>query len=78
VLTGPDGTLVPVRWTSLVGETGHYQGKLINRDKHELHRRFRAKVEVAESDPSALAGQDWAGLGSILDAIRATIAEMSG
>lgn len=75
VLTGPDGTLMPVRWNSLMGGTGQCQGKLV--DKHELHRRFRAKVEVAERDPSAVAGQDWAGLVSIFDDIRAAISEMS-
>jgi hypothetical protein len=67
VLTRPDGTLRPVRWTSYVPGMDRYQGKVA--DKDAIHRAFRAKSKEARENPQHAEQQDWSGLDLIIDAI---------
>jgi hypothetical protein len=67
VLTRPDGTLRPVRWTSYVPGMKRYQGEVV--DKEAIHRAFRAKSKAASENPQHAEQQDWNGLHLIIDAI---------
>ena len=69
VLTRPDGTLYPVRWTSGDRTAGPRQGKFDDRDKAAIHKAFRAKAKAALGDPAQAGQQDWSGLLLIIDAI---------
>jgi hypothetical protein len=70
VLTRPDGTLRPVRWTSYVPSMDRYQGQIV--DKDAIHQAFRAKSKAARENPRHAEQQDWSGLRLIIDAICAT------
>lgn len=67
VLTQPDGTLRPVRWTSHVPGMDRYQGQIIG--KAAIHQAFRAKLKAARETPERAEQQDWSGLRLIIDAI---------
>jgi hypothetical protein len=67
VLTGPDGSLRPVQWTSLIAGMGRYQGEVTG--KNDIHKAFRAKAAAASRDAAVIRGQDWDGLRLILDAV---------
>ncbi|MGI5184718.1 hypothetical protein ACQEVZ_51530 [Dactylosporangium sp. CA-152071] len=67
VLTGPDGALVPVQWTSYLAGPRQYQGAIA--EKRAVHERFRAKAAAASTDPAVMAGQDWSGLQAIIHTI---------
>jgi hypothetical protein len=67
VLTQPDGTLRPVRWTAYVPSMDQYQGQVTGKDA--IHRAFRAKAKAASEDPQNTGQQDWSGLRLIIDAI---------
>ncbi|MEW5655218.1 hypothetical protein ABGT92_07735 [Streptomyces cinereoruber] len=67
ILTGPDGTLRPVQWTSYMKGSRQYQGEVV--DKREIQAAYRAKLAKAQSDPNAIEGQDWSGIRAILDMI---------
>lgn len=69
VLREGDDTTMPVRWAGFVAGIGGYQGELV--DKSALHARFAAKIEATLSNPDLRATQDWAGMGAVIDAIRA-------
>jgi hypothetical protein len=69
VLTGPDGTLYPVRWISYDRTAGRHQGRFDDRDKTAIHKAFRAKAKAALGDPAQAGQQDWSGLLLIIDAI---------
>ncbi|MFH8426016.1 hypothetical protein [Streptomyces sp. NPDC018038] len=51
VLTGTDGTLRPVQWTSYMKGSRQYQGEVV--DKREIQTAYRAKLAKAQSDPNA-------------------------
>ena len=67
VVTGPDGSLRPVQWTSLIAGMGRYQGEVTG--KNDIHKAFRAKAAAASRDAAVISGQDWDGLRLILDAV---------
>jgi hypothetical protein len=67
VLTQPDGTLWPIRWTAYVPGMDRYQGQVTGKDA--IHRAFRAKTKAACEDPRNTGRQDWSGLRLIIDAI---------
>ena len=67
VLTQPDGSLRPVRWTAYVPSMDRYQGQVT--DKGAIHRAFRVKAKAACEDPRNTERQDWSGLSLIIDAI---------
>jgi hypothetical protein len=69
VLTRPDGTLYPVRWTRGDRTAGPRQGKFDDQDKAAIHKAFRAKAKAALGDPTQAEQQDWSGLALIIDAI---------
>ena len=68
VLSGEDGSLLPVQWKSFIAGVGKYQGEVIN--KGDVHRAFRDKYSRALSDREIVQRQDWHGLSLILNAIR--------
>jgi hypothetical protein len=67
VLTGPDGTLRPVRWTARSSGAGRHQGQVTG--KHAIQQAFRAKAKAALENPGQAGQQDWSGLRLIIDAI---------
>jgi hypothetical protein len=67
VLTQPDGTLRPVRWTSYVSGMDRYQGQIVGKDA--IHQAFRAKSKAACENPEHAERQDWSGLRLVIDAI---------
>lgn len=75
VLTRPDGTLRPVRWTSYFPDMNQHQGQVD--DKEAIHEAFRAKSKAAIENPENVEQQDWSGLRLIIDAICAAAEHVS-
>ena len=67
VLTGPDGTLRPVRWRPGQPGAGRRQGEVTGKDA--IQQAFRAKSKAALENPANAGQQDWSGLRLIIDAI---------
>jgi hypothetical protein len=67
VLTQPDGTLRPVRWTAYVPGMDRHQGQIVG--KGDIQKAFRAKSRAACDNPEHVKQQDWSGLRLIIDAI---------
>jgi hypothetical protein len=67
VLTGRNGSLRPVQWTSFLRSIRDYQGEVI--DKAEIQKAFRAKARRALTDPSVIDGQDWEDLRTVLKSV---------
>ncbi|WP_156725801.1 hypothetical protein [Streptomyces apocyni] len=68
VLTGDDGTLMPVQWGGLVAKLGRRQGALSDADKKAAQKRFRQKAEAALTGNSN-GDEDWDGIRAIIDTI---------
>jgi len=67
VLTDSSGKLRPVQWRSYIESVKAYQGEVT--DKADVHKRFREKVKVAETNPICIDQQDWSGLDAIIRAL---------
>jgi hypothetical protein len=69
VLRDEHGEFTPVQWGSMDWGMQRYQGEL--RDKARLQARFDEKLAAARADPTVIESQDWSGMRTIIDAIRA-------
>jgi hypothetical protein len=67
VLTGTEGALRPVQWTSYIPAVRRYQGEVTS--KKEIHDLYRAKVATARRNGGPLESQDWSGLHKIMQLI---------
>jgi len=65
VLEDREGKLRPVQWTGFVRGSQQYQGELL--EKSSLVQAFYDKAQIAERHPELRAGQDWSGLGVIVE-----------
>ncbi len=75
ILRTENGELTPVQWKGYMAKVKAYQGEVMN--KGALQRAFSSKVQAARSNPASVAGQDWSGLQSILDALVERLSSLS-
>jgi hypothetical protein len=67
ILTGEDGDLERVQWTSYIAGVQRYQGELIN--KSLVQSRFREKLKRQTQRDLSVSDGDWSGLLLVLDRI---------
>lgn len=68
-----DGQLIPVQWRAYVEGAQAYQGELMS--KRLIQRRFKDKLRLAKSNPSAMEDQDWEGIDAIVKHLMKILSE---
>ena len=61
----PDGALTPIQWRGYDESLRQYQGEIMHKD--EILEKFRAKVNLAKTDPDSMKKQDWKAMTSIVE-----------
>ncbi len=68
VLTGENGSLIPIQWRGYDEALQQYQGEVLNKAK--LQEKFEAKLRDCQADRSLIAKCDWDGIQAIIELLR--------
>lgn len=60
-----DQAFTPIQWRGYDEGLRQYQGEIMHKD--ELLEKFKAKVNLAKSDPGSMKKQDWEAMSTIVE-----------